>query len=99
MDAGYCRAMVTSLRRRGMSTRGIQAKLKGQKGLDAQIIKSTIFEYDNQYGEEEGRNAELRAAITCARKKRLRPFNPDKEIDKSLSSLARAGFHTISRKK
>jgi regulatory protein len=90
-DEGYCRAMVTSLRRRGLSTRAIHAKLK-TKALDTPLIKSTLHDYDHQYGEEEGQNAELRAAITCARKKRLLPFNPDKEVDKSLGCLARAGF-------
>ncbi len=90
-DHGYSRAMVTSMRRRGLSSRAIQAKLFA-KGLTGDLIKEALHHYDHQYSEEEGVEAELRAAITCARKKRLLPFNKEKEIDKSLGSLARAGF-------
>lgn len=88
-DDAYARGMVTSLRRRGLSERAIHAKLQAKR-LDRDLITQTIRDYDETSGA--GKHAELKAALTCAKKKRLLPFNPDKEFDKSLASLGRAGF-------
>lgn len=97
-DNAYTRGMVTSLRRRGLSTRAIHAKLRA-KGLNTELIKTTLHDYDSQYGEEDSTRAELRAALTCARKKRLQPFYDTKDVEKSLAALGRAGFsYDIAKK-
>ncbi len=91
-DAIYTRSKINSLRRRGKSARAIQAYLRS-KGLKADIIEQTLKEYDlNQH--ESPAEAELEAALTFARKKRLGPFRGEKEIDsqKELGRMARAGF-------
>lgn len=88
-DDAFTRGMVTSMRRRGLSVRAMQAKLAAKK-LDRDLVNEAIKTHDKERGA--GENAELKAALTCAKKKRLLPFNPDKEYDKSLAALGRAGF-------
>ena len=83
-DDAYARGMVTSLRRRGLSERAIQAKLQAKR-LDRDMIKETIRDYDENSGA--GEHAELKAALTCAKKKRLLPFNPDKDASTSTNVL------------
>jgi len=94
-DEAYLRGMVTSLRRRGLSQSSIIAKL-GQKGLAREEITQAITEFDQreyEYHEEEY-SGELHAAIKLARKKRLGPYDIEqkKDYQKSLATLARAGF-------
>ncbi|MCB1720952.1 MAG: regulatory protein RecX [Rhodospirillales bacterium] len=91
-DAVYTRAMVTSLRRRGKSTRAIHSALRA-KGLNADQIEQTLTTIDQQTHNNET-EAERHAALIFARKKRLGPWRGDREIDfqKELSRMARAGF-------
>lgn len=97
-DHAYARGMVTSMRRRGLSGRAIHAKLRA-KQLDTDLIKTTLYAYDRQNGDDNGAQAELRAALTCARKKRILPFYDGKDFEKSLAALGRAGFsYDIARK-
>jgi len=94
-DTAYTQGMVTSLRRRGLSARAIQAKLQ-QKGLDAGSIAQAVAAFDG--GKEHGQ-AELMAAVQYARRKRLGCFGKavagdeaDKTRNRQMASLARAGF-------
>lgn len=93
-DSAYLKAMVTSLRRRGLSALQIKNKLM-QKGYQTDEIVSELEQYD---GETDYNDAELsgdhRAILIHARKKRLGPFDIEnkKDFEKSLASLARAGF-------
>ncbi len=91
-DGIYTRSKVNSLRRRGKSTRTIQAYLKS-KGLDSSLIDQTLKDFDIEHYDTPA-EAELEAALIFARKKRLGPFRRDKENDpqKELGRMARAGF-------
>lgn len=91
-DRTYTRATVTSLRRRGKSTRTIQTTLRA-KGLNPEQIETALNEIDTE-SHENSAEAERHAALTFARKKRLGPWRSDKEADfqKELSRMARAGF-------
>jgi regulatory protein len=86
--------MVNSLRRRGLSTRAIQAKLQ-QKGLPADKILAALATFD---GEDNKDEAELIAAVQMAKRKRLgcfgkeAPANDPNFGNKQLASLARSGF-------
>lgn len=102
-DAAYTRGVVTSLRRRGLSKRAILTKLR-TKGISNEDTLAALEKYER----ENLRNpdeAELIAALTLARKKRLGPFihqdriqnNSDeetqkKETEKAMAKLARGGF-------
>lgn len=97
-DSGYTRGMVTSLRRRGLSTRAIHAKLQA-KGLKAENITAQIAEFDEENGRENKSEAELHAALVFCRRKRFLPFYDGKNPEKSLAALGRAGFsYDIARK-
>lgn len=108
-DAAYTRGVVTSLRRRGLSKRAILTKMKA-KGISNEDTLYALEKYET----ENLRNpdeAELIAALTLARKKRLGPFarqdrlqNLDeealkKETEKTMEKLARSGFtyNTVRR--
>lgn len=88
-DAGYSRGMVTSLRRRGLSARAIQAKLSG-KGLGREHIDKALSDFADEHGGE----TEIVAALRLARRKRIGPFatKAAESTDKHLAALARAGF-------
>jgi regulatory protein len=99
-DELYTRGAVTSLRRQGKSRKAIVQKMQ-IKGVDTDLTTEIISDHDtDQYGEES--NPEHEAAMIFARKKRLGPFRtPSPELsqeeekkimEKSLSSMARAGF-------
>lgn len=96
-DAVYTRGMVQSLRRRGSSSRMIHARLSA-KGLGNALIGDAIQAHAGDCADgEDGRNAELDAAIRLARRKRIGPYAQDKNPDektcrKWLSMMARAGF-------
>jgi regulatory protein len=89
-DEGYSRGMVTSLRRRGLSGRAIQAKLSA-KGLKRDQIEQALAEHadDRPSGE-----VDLIAALRLARRKKLGPFSTKDPAtgEKDLATLARAGF-------
>lgn len=86
-DDLYLQGMVTSLRRRGLSTRAIQAKLQ-QKGLDSDKIAEAVRAID---GDVHTAEAELSAAVQYMRRKRLGCFAAE-PLEKHLASLARGGF-------
>jgi regulatory protein len=84
-DTRYAEARIASLRRRGGSTRAIQAKLAA-KGVDRTIVAAAMAES----GEDEET-----AARALARRRRLGPFRPGERApyrDKDMAVLARAGF-------
>jgi len=84
-DTRYAEARVATLRRRGGSSRAIQAKLAA-KGVDRSTIAAALE------GEEDD---EEKAALAFARRRKLGPFRPGERApyrDKDLAALARAGF-------
>ena len=93
-DARYALARAQGFRRQGNSTRTIRAKLL-RKGVPAGIVEETLSVLT-----EESPQAELAAAITIARRRRLGPFRiipvaedeQDVRALKDLAVLARAGF-------
>lgn len=89
-DEAFARAKTATLRRKGQSKRGIEAKL-AQKGLGKEDIAKAILETD------ESEHAELEAAIALAKRKKLGQGNKDPK--KEMAVLARAGFsYEIARK-
>lgn len=91
-DTLYTRSAVTSMRRRGKSARAIHAYLQS-KGLDNTMIADHLRALDEDTCEST-KEAEYKAALIFARKKRIGPFEKDKGTDpqKALGRLARAGF-------
>lgn len=91
-DELYTRGIVTSLRRRGKSARAIQGYLRS-KGLLADMIEKAMHDHDSETHNNAG-EAELEAALTFARKKRIGPYRGTREADhqKELGRMARAGF-------
>lgn len=89
-DDAYLQGMVTSLRRRGLSTRAILSKL-GQKGLTQDDILKVVHTHDEERGNTD---PDLAAAVMLMRRKRIGPFRKkdDAEKTKELAALARAGF-------
>ena len=102
-DDQYTIGMVTSLRKRGASRRNILAKLS-QKGLDKELILSTLESIDNaRQSSDENTDPDYQAALIFARKKRLGPYarhdlseldteKQEKAKRRALGALARAGF-------
>ncbi|HPF78501.1 MAG TPA: regulatory protein RecX [Alphaproteobacteria bacterium] len=91
-DAAYLKGMVTSFRRRGLSSTQIGLKLQ-QKGYDSAAVKNELQKYDRDEFQSEA-NGDYHAALIFARKKRLGPFDTDnrKTPEKSLAAMARAGY-------
>ena len=91
-DAAYARARAASLARRGASARLIRAKL-AEKGVGPDAVAAALAALA-----DDGGDAELRAAVNLARRRRLGPFRATKgrpakgEREKALAALARAGF-------
>ena len=89
-DAGYAAQQAASLRRRGTSRFGIRGKLK-VKGVDAELIGTTLERLDGEQGD-----GEVAAACALARRRRLGPYRPKEARaalrQKDLATLARAGF-------
>ena len=84
-DSRYAEARVATLRRRGGSSRAIQAKLSA-KGVDRGTIAAAL---EGEDGDEE------RAARAFARRRKLGPYRPGERApyrDKDMAALARAGF-------
>ncbi|TYC65717.1 regulatory protein RecX [Stappia sp. BW2] len=92
-DKTYAETKTAGLRRRGGSTRKIEAQLTA-KGVDRTTIQ-TVLAQDERSDEE--------AAQIFARRRRLGPFRTtparDDRRDKDLAALCRAGFsYDIARK-
>lgn len=89
-DAAYLQGMVTSLRRRGLSTQAILSKL-AMKGIAQDEAAKALRAYDEERG---GVNPDLAAAILLMRRKRIGPFRKSDGGDrtKELAALARGGF-------
>ncbi len=90
-DPGYLKGMVSSLRRRGLSSSLITLKLSAQ-GLSQDDIKTALS--DHAQSLDDHMNAELRAAIRYCARKRLGAFRTrePKSPDKELAALARQGY-------
>lgn len=95
-DPQYTYGMTASYRKRGVSKKYIETKLR-QKGLPAELIAETIDAIDT-HNHTEHENPEIAAALIHARKKRLGPYSKttapqtDKDLQRALGSFARAGF-------
>lgn len=85
-DELYTQGVVSSLRRQGKSKRAILTKMK-TRGLPSGLVLQKLEALDS----ETDVDAELRAALMVLRKKKAGPFG-DKENEKILAALARAGF-------
>ena len=91
-DDAYLKGMITSFRRRGLSSRQIDGKLR-QKGYDGDRIKSALKIHDlDEYNTEY--KGDFYAALTFARKKKIGPYdlNEKYEFDKALGVMGRAGY-------
>lgn len=89
-DAGYADSRARGLFNRGVSVRMIRVKL-AEKGLDRALVEAAI---DNLLAEHPG--ADLEAAKSLARRRRLGPYRQDEKreglLKRDLSTMARAGF-------
>lgn len=98
-DAAYLKGMITSLRRRGLSSMQIKMKLQ-QKGYAQDEISNELREHDvEEYRTEE--KGDIYAALVYARKKRLGPYDLEnkKPPEKALAAMARAGYsYDIAKK-
>jgi regulatory protein len=84
-DERVARARVESGRAAGRSRRALQARLRRQ-GVDEPTVVQVLTSVDDDRGGHD--DAELAAALTWARKKRL----VDKERPRALAALGRQGF-------
>ena len=91
-DEAYLKGMITSFRRRGLSSRQIDGKLR-QKGYDGDSIKNALIAHD-QYEYKTEFQGDFYAALTFARKKKIGPYdiNEKYEFDKALGIMGRAGY-------
>ncbi|WP_208999914.1 regulatory protein RecX [Stappia sediminis] len=86
-DRAYVETKITSLRRRGRSTRRIKATLSA-KGVCSELIQEAL--------DDDPQN-ELNAAIRYAQRRRLGPWRTNTQPDhrmqeKEIAALCRAGF-------
>lgn len=90
-DEVYARAVVTSLRRRGLSRMMIINKMR-MKGIDKERAQEELNKIDAEGDEDQ--DPELQAALKLARKKKIGPYfiGEEEDTQKSLGKLARAGF-------
>jgi len=91
-DDAYLKGMITSLRRRGLSSLQIYNKLQ-QKGYKRNEIETQLKHHDHDEYETEN-EGDLHAALIFARKKKLGPFDVLKKRDpeKALATMGRAGY-------
>ena len=91
-DDLYTASKINTLRRQGKSERAILSNLRS-KGLSAKQIQKHLERHNLEMADN-SKDAEQMAALIFARKKRLGPFQGQKETphEKALASLARAGF-------
>jgi regulatory protein len=88
-DTRYAEARVESLRRRGGSTRTIQARLSA-KGVGRETIAAALDGGDRVQDEDESA-----AAHAFARRRKLGPYRPGERRpfrERDMAALARAGF-------
>ena len=89
-DRAYAEAQVATLRRRGMPSRVIRARLR-RKGVAEDDVDAGLTAIDEHADEPD-----FAAAVNFARRRRLGPFRPEEDRpgsgDKDLAVLARAGF-------
>lgn len=86
-DTGYVRGAVGSLRRRGLSSRAIQARLAAKR-LDASLVAGALTEHETD---------DFMAALRLAQRKRIGPFSahPDRDEgqrNREMAALGRAGY-------
>lgn len=98
-DVSYAKGMIHSLLSRGQSMQAIKQRLRN-KGIPRDIISLVVEEYT----EENDQNIDIKSALILLKRKKMGPFeNNDKtneenndlqkkKLEKTLSSLARAGF-------
>ena len=98
-DEEYLRGMVISLRRRGLSSRQIDMRLR-MKGLEQENIKQELQEHDLSTYDTEY-NGDIYAAIIFARKKKIGPYDKVKKYEpqKALAMMGRAGYDYGTAKK
>lgn len=94
-DTRYAQTQVESLRRRGMSSLAIRARLRS-RGLDGELIGSEL-EAEAEATPDHEPSPELQAACAFLRKRRMGAYRSDDETrrtmrDKDLARLARKGF-------
>jgi regulatory protein len=98
-DNAYLKGMITSLRRRGLSSMQIGLRLQ-QKGYGRDDIKTELKKHDlDEYQTEE--KGDIYAALVFARKKRLGPYDIEnnRPPEKALATMARAGYsYDIAKK-
>jgi regulatory protein len=103
-DAAYAEMKVAGLRRSGRSGRFIRQKL-AERGIAAALAQSALSEHD---GDADGEEAEIKAALACAKRRRLGPFRKkakeagkgrtgDKENREEDMKNARKDFATLAR--
>lgn len=96
-DARFARARVRALLLRGTSAAMVRARLRA-KAVPAALIEAALAEQTADAGD-----AELRAALRYARRRRLGPFRPEgrpeerpedrsKRRERDLAALGRQGF-------
>jgi len=92
-DATYTEGRVSTLRRRGESTRMIRERLRS-KGVAGSLVDAALTDHAADMGGAAA--AELAAAVAFARRRRLGPFRDHhqrRDTDqRDLATLARAGF-------
>lgn len=93
-DEAYVNGNVTSMRRRGLSTRSIVAKLQA-KGVSPDQTRTALEAYHDDH-EIDPQKAELLGALIYAKKKRMGCFGPEiiehSDKEKQMARLARQGF-------
>ena len=89
-DRAYAEARAKSLRRRGMPSRAIRARLL-HKGVGEDDVDAGLAVVD-----EDSDEPDFAAAVNFAKRRRLGPFRPAEDRpgtgEKDLAILARAGF-------
>ncbi len=96
-DQAYAEGKILSLRRGGRSQRAIRQKLQ-ERGIKQTIVQSALEIIEGDVHEESA-EAEWRAVLVLAKKRRLGPFrvakpddDPVKLRQKDAATLARAGY-------
>jgi regulatory protein len=91
-DRRFAKAWVEEMHRKGLSRRGMLAKLR-EKGVDGDTANAAVGALDAEVGPD----AERVRAVAYARRRRLGPMrhDPEKRAERrhrDLGALARAGF-------
>ncbi|MCK5375077.1 MAG: RecX family transcriptional regulator [Alphaproteobacteria bacterium] len=91
-DEIYANALASSLRRKGLSYKAIEMRMRS-KGVAPDIIITALNSFDFQ-SHETREDADFFAAITLARKKKIGPYftGETQNLQKSLGIFARMGF-------